>query len=474
MFKKLLTSALLLAGIIAEQAAVEEAKAAEGWATYAPLRTESFVIDNFQLGQTGIVLGGAAGQWSVLTGGGNLWGNHVSALTGTPFVLLSNQGYTLPGYGDWQLMGGVNFASQYLSGTINSAYGPNQDPFYGQGYFGGVELTSGWNLGFALTNQKVYAIYSYLPVTQSILNNYYSFTYYVPIAQRNAIDVDTLSLVINKKESKISYRANGFELLLITQPGLPIADKFKIGDYGGLTANVTLPTSLQIAIGVMEPQEPASPHPVCQQTLFQACAESINCAYKTLCQYASVQNPVTYPYSFNLTATYAFISVVEQSPVLTCYDHAKCPQYESSCSCASSHGCCAPETIWPSTSSCDPCHCCYSSSSSSSCCNPCGCSSSSSSSCGCPPSSSSSCGCPSSSSSDCGCSSSSSSGCGCPSSSSSSACGCSSNSTACDGFIPPNRHCSSSSSSSQHCREPTECCVARRNDLRRQGFIFPL
>jgi len=67
--KNLLTSALLLGSLWASAEQQQQqlkgekaAEGAEGWITYAPAATESFIIDNYRLASEGFVLGGAAGE----------------------------------------------------------------------------------------------------------------------------------------------------------------------------------------------------------------------------------------------------------------------------------------------------------------------------------------------------------------------------------------------------------------------------
>ena len=472
--RKIITFALFIGSLLSTTAQLQEqegekaAGEAEGWATYAPGALESFVVDNYPLGTSGIVEGAAAGQWSALPSAdlGTVTGYTISGSTDAPMVLASNTIYQLPLYGDWQLQTAMSFAASNPTGIISSPLGYAQDPFYGQGFFGGVDLAEGWNLGFALTNSRIYAVYARLPTSQTLMNNYFSFVYYVPLAQRAASIINTLGLVVNKKEGRVSWRADGFELLRITRPGQAIADKFRVGDFGGAIADIGLPAALQVAIGVMRAQANGVPHPACQNALFQACAENIDCASRTLCQYANVQT--TPAYSLDYSATFNYVSVIEQVPVLTCYDQAKCPEISSSCSCASARPCCSSSSDWPSSCSsstepvCPPCpiySCCSSSSSSSSC---------SSSSSYCPPQP-----CRSSSSSSSSClprgpepinCSSSSNNCECKSESSSSH----------SGFIcVPRQSSSSSSSSSKGCEESSGECRERREILRARGFIFP-
>lgn len=481
--KKIITIALFIGSLVSAAASpsvVADEKAAgeaEGWATYEPAVLEAFAVDNYQTALNGISLS----QWTALPGAntGTVIGNVISGNTAAPMVLGSNAVYPLPLYGTWQLQAAMSFAASNPTGTITSPFGYAQDPFYGQGFFGGVDLTDGWNLGFALTNTKIYAVYARLPTSQTIINNYFSFVYYVPIAQRSSSIVNTLGLVINKQQNTVSWRADGFELLRITRPGQAIADKFRVGDFGGAVADVGLPSSLQIAIGVMRAQANGVPHSACQNAIFQACAENIDCAFRTLCQYANIQTAP--PYGLDYTAAFNYISVIEQVPVLTCYDQAKCPQVSSSCSCDTARPCCTSSSDWPSSCSstnstiCQPCPpcpiypCCSSSSSSCS-------SSSSSSSC----SSSSS-----SSSSSTFCpphfSSSSSSSSVCPPARGPEPINCSSSSNNCEckpdsssshsGFICVPRE--SSSSSSNDCEESSRQCQQRREVLRARGFIFP-
>ncbi len=434
--RSLLSNAILLASVLfATEEQEKIAEAQEGIALYQPIRSESWIVDNLRLDQTGIIIGAGQDQWTALLAGGTITGNQIKANTDNPSLLVTNKQYTLYPYGDWQLMTGMSFSSILQSGAPTSIYGPNQDPFYGMGFFGGLNLLDGWVLGFALTNNKIYAVYSRTDIAQDSINNYYAFSFYVPISNRVAGDVDTLALVINKKENKVSYRANGFEYLLITRPGLPIAEKFLVGSYGGSQQVVGLPSSLQVSIALTIPSEPGIPHTACQQTVFQACTENIDCAYRTLCQYAPLQDMSSF--SYNMTGVWSFISVIEQNPVLSCYCGRKGPGCEV-CEVTQSY----------SSSSCS------SSSSSSECCKPprpCPSSSSSSSSCGCSSSSSSS--------SSCGCESSSSSVHNCQPN--------------CDPLPAPICIPASSTSSYECSSESSSECGLNRSELRALGFIFP-
>lgn len=350
---------LVACGVYADPAEVKEADA--NGCMYAPIAGETKVLAMYPITAGGIIVDDQPTGWSELAPGGAIVnGDTLNSFTDVPYLLASNAEYEVPATGSLQLSTTMSFVSSLapISGPVSSPLGPNQDPYYGMGFFGAVNLAEGWTLGFAVTNQKIYALYSHIGTGQTILNNYIPFSYFVPLTSRTTAAIDSLGLVIDAANKLISYRTNGFEFLRITKPGYRIDQKFQTGAYAGSSLTIEVPSIVQVAIAVTRPTDPGIPHTVCQRTNFNACLETIENSTKALCQYAPIQDPASF--LFELSATFGDIAVLEQSTILSCY-HSGCPY---NCGCSSSSSDCRRP---PPSSCCEPC-----------CIPVCGCSSSSS------------------------------------------------------------------------------------------------
>ncbi len=247
-----------------------------------------------------ITFGTSLLDYSLIRGQGSSLGTDgwFNSTTANPYYTLSNEKYALPTLdkcSEFAADAILTFSSQLLEGQITSPLGINQDPMYGSGVFGLVDIASGWEFKFLLTNTRVFAVLSHQRVgPPSITNNLFTFTYAIPIACRRPKDINQYRLILRPSIQAVWFQIDGKDRLRVCHPGRPpIAEKFLIAQNGGDTYQNGFPSVVQVALG-FEVQPQGHPNAACQQAIFDYGKESIYEAKGTCCEYAPYQDPAEY------------------------------------------------------------------------------------------------------------------------------------------------------------------------------------
>lgn len=247
-----------------------------------------------------------------MNGGSVVNGNVLLSTSQAPGLYLSNQVFEVPDCiaGEIALTGEMGFQSTFLSGTVLSPNGADQDPNYGMGQLGMYDPGSGWLLSLIMTNMRIYAMYAWLQVPQTYAfgncspMNPSTFAYIVPIACRLPSMMHNLAIVLNSCNYAISYSVDNLERLLITRPGKLIDPRFAVSlDSETLPHCLAFPQRFQILVGSgFIPYSITSNPSVCQNAIFDQCKEDITDAQETRCQYYPVQAPGSFNFLLQLTA----------------------------------------------------------------------------------------------------------------------------------------------------------------------------
>jgi hypothetical protein len=208
-----------------------------------------------------------------------------------------------------------------------------------------------------LTNSTVFAWYQRFTTDLGLSEQSQTFAYMVPIASRqnqpDALSYAFYSIVFNAAKRTVSYRVNGAEKLLINAAGLPIDNRFLVGDAAGLEPG-SLPAYFQLLLGVGIPDVSGVPFTACQGALFSQCRQSIRNAYATYCQYYPKQSPDTF---LNQMALYVEnFGIAEWQLQGDCAVDAlgRCRQAALDGFCCPDAGipCCRKEEPWPKEPCC--------------------------------------------------------------------------------------------------------------------------
>ncbi len=276
----------------------------------------NFGQNPFQIDQSGA----NQNAFSQLPGhtGGQVIGNVFTSASNDLQLFISNQKFEVPGLGgEIEVRGDMAFQAEVESGLILSPAGIDLDPLYGASQFGAIDLSQGWIFTMIQTNLRVYALYGRLPYGQSLVNNYYSFSYLVPIATRGLHTSNDMSIVMNKAHFTVSYRIEGVERLYIERIGGPLDRQFQFSDEGGIIQCMGFPNTFQILIGTGLLVKAGNPYTACQSSnVFDQCIENYLEADNVVCDYYLAQDPSTYVIDYTLTVE--FFTVVEWGPNFDC------------------------------------------------------------------------------------------------------------------------------------------------------------
>jgi hypothetical protein len=283
--------------------------------------------------------------------------NTFTANSTSSLMVASVAQWPVPACGEIAASARLAFANVPVNGTIKSPLGITSDPFYGAGWFGLVDDQYGWKLMVVLTNSTVFAWYQRFTTDLGLSEQSQTFAYMVPIASRqnqpDALSYAFYSIVFNAAKRTVSYRVNGAEKLLINAAGLPIDNRFLVGDAAGLEPG-SLPAYFQLLLGVGIPDVSGVPFTACQGALFSQCRQSIRNAYATYCQYYPKQSPDTF---LNQMALYVEnFGIAEWQLQGDCAVDAlgRCRQAALDGFCCPDAGipCCRKEEPWPKEPCC--------------------------------------------------------------------------------------------------------------------------
>lgn len=257
--------------------------------------------------------------------------NTIAADSSLPGLLRSVATYAVPAGGALQATATFSFEAYLQAGAAASPLGFAQDPYYGAATFGFWQFadtaTTGWQLAFLVTNEKVYALYAYSVAGTNV------FRYVIPVANRTPEQVATYSVTVGA-DYFVSYRIDGLEVLRISPPDRPIDTRFETGREDA-PAPFTWPTTLQLVLGNYYLLPVATVDGgfnfVCQRTLFRQCQQSLANAFGSDCQYAALGDYLARP-SLYLASTYEQFGVVS---------------YLQQAACALAPGCCARAVTCP-------------------------------------------------------------------------------------------------------------------------------
>lgn len=193
----------------------------------------------------------------------------------------------------------VYMTAQYTFSNTNdvaTALGADEDPFYGCGLVSMIDtVTTGFQFAFVLTNTMVYAMYSRDPALRTPSNNYFAFTYLVPISARQSGDHNVYTIGLNRMSATITWLINGMVKMQVLRPGSPIDIRFATSNLGGVIPPIIFPTQMRPLMGIFT-FTVADSQTACQQTLFNYCDRSVSItnAANSLCVYAPLPVPATY------------------------------------------------------------------------------------------------------------------------------------------------------------------------------------
>lgn len=188
----------------------------------------------------------------------------------------------------------VYFTAQMSFITINDVItlnGADSDPFYGSGILSVYDdITTGLQFAFVLTNKTVYALYSRSPALRTPTNNYFAFTYLVPILSRLPTDYNVYTLVLNRKTQQVTWLINGNVKLLISRVGQAIDNRFSLVNLAGNQPASVFPTAVKTAFGIYTFTD-SNAYTACQGTIFDYCTQNVQAASQNICAYAPLPTP---------------------------------------------------------------------------------------------------------------------------------------------------------------------------------------
>jgi hypothetical protein len=230
----------------------------------------------------------------------------VQSQTLAPLAFQSEAPFALPLWGTLEARAAFSFEAAYLSGSVDSPLGWEEDPVYASATFGLRGGTSAvtYTFAFVVTNKMIYARYSRAPGSPT---DGYTFDYLIPIARRSPEDISTYAVVLDDQKQSASWRVDDKELLYISPAGTTIDPKFEIGGTLGTGLGTAMSGAYYLIFG--NPQiNPATQNP-CQGTVFRQCAESIEFARLARCKRAPTVDPLAS--NFLMTSVYRSIQVVQ-------------------------------------------------------------------------------------------------------------------------------------------------------------------
>lgn len=308
---------LLLASLFTSTLLAEDQAAEDGcMPVYRPAGINPATWDYINFSTAPYTMGVGPGQynWYESLNGGIISDEGLfNGTTDYPTAVISNDIWMVPATGEIQAAAVFNFSSYVLSGDVISPLGVGEDPFYGAAFFGLHDQVDGWQFGFFVTAQKVYAWYSRFATVNSVGANYKLFSFLVPIYTISpASGMVKVAVVLNPQRFTASYRVFDEEKLLISNLGMPIDPRFEVACGVGFNEGPAFPSQLQLLIGVfpLTVWSNGSPHTACQRGLFNECTQSPYNAYLTFCQYAPNQDKTAVPYDIELLANFANWSLV--------------------------------------------------------------------------------------------------------------------------------------------------------------------
>jgi hypothetical protein len=120
------------------------------------------------------------------------------------------------------------------------------------GVFGLFDDVRGNAYSFALTNDRVYALYQRLPFNRTVSDNYAAFTYAVPVAERTPADFHRMAIIVKACCPAVSWLLEGKQVFRVKAPGFRLTDKrlTPIIDNGGVEGDSTV-SAIKYGLGTM-------------------------------------------------------------------------------------------------------------------------------------------------------------------------------------------------------------------------------
>ena len=221
--------------------------------------------------QNPLVIGAGPEQMTYFPGGDdgtfNVQGNKM-VLTSNPYVktvapspggtldhvkwlAYINTAFTIPTDGK-ELVLTVKGTSEIFGTKKNPFCVSRNDPRLASIGINTLDLTTNIVADFFITNDKIYALYERLPFARTAENNYASFTYLVPVADRkNKCDDFKLQIAFNGKSKYLRFLVDGKEVLRVEKLGFRLTGfgaDYLVLDLAGVEQEA-FPVTIQAGFG---------------------------------------------------------------------------------------------------------------------------------------------------------------------------------------------------------------------------------
>lgn len=110
----------------------------------------------------------------------------------------------------------------------------------------------GFQFGYLITSDMVYAIYARLPDNRDIIGNYAAFTFVVPVGYRLPNDEHKLKLVVSKRMQAIRWQIGTRDVFRVMNVGRYVDRQYMTLDLGGGEQDEIFPDRLYYGLGAMD------------------------------------------------------------------------------------------------------------------------------------------------------------------------------------------------------------------------------
>ena len=103
---------------------------------------------------------------------------------------------------------------------------------------------------FAITNERIYAIYERPPLARDVFGDYAGFVFGIPVAERNPGDDHKLEIAFDKAAGTVRWLIQNEEVFRVDQIGHLIEREYLLIDHGG-TEQLVSPNQLNCGMGLL-------------------------------------------------------------------------------------------------------------------------------------------------------------------------------------------------------------------------------
>lgn len=166
---------------------------------------------------------------------------------------------------------------------------PN-DLRFANSFFITYDFTTQLATSFALTNDRVYAVYTRYTIGRDEESPYAAFSFVIPVKMRRSCDYHNMKLVYHGTDKQISWRLEGREVFRVTKPGYLLDRQYMTLDYGGAEGPI-FPQSVYYGFGTASIVQS---YPACKRS--DSCCD---CKFPTVRQALTNTGNATAPALYN-------------------------------------------------------------------------------------------------------------------------------------------------------------------------------